>query len=210
MGLFLDSASVEETRRAFGLGLVEGITTNPILLAQAEGRPEDIIINLCDAFYGLVFYQLTAPTVQERHNEARHMASLRAGQIGLKIPCTLENLALANRLVQNKYIVGVTAIFSPAQVYLACQAGVKYILPYVNRSTRLLGDGIELVSQMRVVIDANGSSVEVLAASVKTAQEAVATTLAGAHHITLPLQVIQAMGDHELSEQAIAEFASVK
>jgi len=94
-------------------------------------------------------------------------------------------------------------------VYLACQAGVKYILPYVNRSTRLLGDGIELVSQMRAVIDACGSSVEVLAASVKTAQEAVATTLAGAHHLTLPLQVIQAMGDHELSEQAIAEFARV-
>jgi transaldolase len=210
MGLFLDSASVEEARQASGLGLIEGITTNPILLAQVEGRPEDIIINLCNAFHGLVFYQLTAPTVEERHNEARHMASLRAGQIGLKIPCTLENLALANRLVQNKYIVGITAIFSPAQVYLACQAGVKYILPYVNRSTRLLGDGIELVSQMRAVIDACGSSVEVLAASVKTAQEAVATTLAGADHITLPLQVIQAMGDHELSEQAITEFASVK
>jgi len=100
MGLFLDSASVEEARQASGLGLVEGITTNPLLLAQAEGRPEDIIINLCNASHGLVFYQLTAPTVEKRHNEARHMASLRSGQVGLKIPCTLENLALASRLAQ--------------------------------------------------------------------------------------------------------------
>ena len=103
-------------------------------------------------------------------------------------------------------MVGITAIFSPAQVYLACQAGVRFVLPYVNRSTRLLGDGFALVESMREVIEVGNYPVEIIAASVKSPDEAVQTLLAGAHHLTLPLAVIQAMGRHPLSEEAITAF----
>ncbi len=206
MALYLDSASVEDARRALELGFVRGITTNPALMAKTGRHPQDVITELCGICPGMVFYQLTAPTVAEREAEARGFAALRPN-VGLKIPCTLENLALAARLADEDFTVGLTAIFSAAQVYLACEAGARYVLPYVNRSTRLLGDGLALVREMRAVIDACPSPTEILAASVKSPEEAVATVRAGAHHLTLPLAVIEAMGVHPLSEQTIAEFA---
>ncbi len=206
MALYLDSASVEDARRAMELGFVRGITTNPALMAKTGRYPQDVIGELCEICSGTVFYQLTAPTVAEREAEARRFAALRPN-VGLKIPCTLENLALAARLADEDFTVGLTAIFSAAQVYLACEAGARYVLPYVNRSTRLLGDGLALVREMRAVIDACPSPTEILAASVKSPEEAVATVRAGAHHLTLPLAVIEAMGVHPLSEQTIAEFA---
>jgi transaldolase len=104
------------------------------------------------------------------------------------------------------YIVGITAIFSTPQVYLACQAGAQYILPYVNRSTRLLGDGISLVQQMRAVINVERSNTQIIAASIKTPEEAISTLLAGAHHLTLPIRLIESMGDHPLSDKAIEDF----
>jgi transaldolase len=205
--LLLDSALVEDARAAAALGFVRGATTNPTLLARA-GRPaERAIPEIVDILGGTVYYQLTAPTVAEREAEARRMVGLRPHNVGLKIPCTGENLALARRLADEGYTVGVTAIFHPAQVYLALQAGARCVLPYVNRSTRLLGDGPGLVRQMRAVIDAADWSMEIIAASVKDPDEAVATLLAGAHGLTLPLAVIQAMANHPLSDAAIAEFA---
>jgi transaldolase len=206
MTLYLDSALIDDARRAFALGFVGGITTNPTLMAKT-GRPtEEVIATLCEICSGTVFHQLTAPTLDERGAEARRFAALRPN-VGLKIPCTPENLGLAARLANDGATVAITAIFSAAQVYLACEAGARYILPYVNRSTRLLGDGLALVREMRAVIDADSAPVEIIAASIKSPEEAVATVLAGAHHLTLPLSVIEAMGAHPLSEQAIEEFA---
>jgi transaldolase len=175
-------------------------------MARTKRPPEDVITELCDLSKGIVFYQLTEETLTGRKKEAERMAAIRARRVGLKIPCTYENLALAAKLVRSGYIVGITAIFSTVQVYLACQAGAQYILPYVNRSTRLLGDGIALVREMRAVIDATECSTQIIAASIKTPEEAISTLLAGAHHLTLPLKLIESMGDHPLSEQAIEEF----
>ena len=210
MTLFLDSALTDDARRASALGFVNGITTNPTLMAKAQHPAEDVIRELCDLISGTVFYQLTAPTVAEREAEAHRMANLIPNRIGLKIPCTTENLALAARLVKEGHTVGITAIFSTAQVYLAAEAGVRFVLPYVNRSTRLLGDGLALVRQMRAVIDSTQSPLKILAASVKSPGEAVDTVLAGAHHLTLPLSVIEAMGQHPLSDQTIEEFARAR
>jgi transaldolase len=206
MSLFLDSAFPQDARRAFAAGLVSGITTNPSLMARIKRPPEDVIAELCDLSKGIVFYQLTEESLAGRKKEAERMSAMRGRRIGLKIPCTYENLALAARLVRSGYIVGITAIFSSVQVYLACQAGAQYILPYVNRSTRLLGDGIALVREMRLVIDATESSTQIIAASIKTPEEAISTLLAGAHHLTLPLKLIESMGDHPLSDQSIEEF----
>lgn len=206
MTLYLDSADVDEARAAAELSLVWGITTNPSLMAGTGREPLAVLADLCDAVDGTVFYQPTAETLPEREAEARRAADAIPGRVGLKIPCTLENLALASRLSDEGYLVGVTAIFSPAQAYLACQSGARYMLPYVNRSTRLQGDGRALVSGLRAVADAEGGFVEIIAASIKTPAEAVETVLAGAQHLTLPLSTLQAMGQHDLSDQAIEAF----
>jgi len=206
MSLYLDSAFSDDARRAFNTGLVKGITTNPSLLAQTRRLAVDVIGELCDSSTGIVFYQLSETDRAARKSEAIKMAGIRPGRVGLKIPCTYENLSLAAELIGMGYIVGMAAIFNTPQVYLACQASAQYILPYVNRSTRLLGDGIDLVHQMRGVIDAERSYTQIIAASIKTREEAISTLLAGAHHLTLPIRLIESMGDHRLSEQAIEEF----
>jgi len=206
VSLYLDSAFPQEARRAFATGMVSGITTNPALLAQTKRPAVDVITQLCDVSKGIVFHQLTEESLSGRKKEAERMATILPGRVGLKIPCTYENLALAAVLVRSGHIVGITAIFSLPQVYLACQTGAQYIVPYVNRSTRLLGDGVSLVRQMRSVIDAEGSTTQIIAASIKSLDEAIATLLAGAHHLTLPLKLIESMGNHHLSDQAIEEF----
>jgi transaldolase len=209
MPLLLDSADLADARAAADLGFVHGATTNPALLARA-GQPAEVVIPaLCDLLPGIVYYQLTAPVVTGRMAEARRMAALRPGRIGLKIPCTDENLALAARLTADGYVVGITAIFHPGQVYLAGQVGAACVLPYVNRSTRLLGDGPGLVRRMRAVIDAAHLPLALVAASVKDPDEAEATLAAGADGLTLPLAVIRALARHPLSDAAIAEFAQL-
>jgi transaldolase len=213
MTLFLDSAFAEDARVAAEMGFVAGITTNPALVAKALGAdPQiksraDLLAGLCEVFPGTVMAQLTADTAEDREAEGLMLVNLRPGRIGLKIPCTPENFALAQRFAEEGYVVGMTAIFSAGQVCLACEAGAKYLFPYVNRSTRLLGDGVALVRQMRAMIDAMDAPTRILAASIKTPEEAVETLLAGAHGLTVPLDIIRAMGSHPLSERTIEEFA---
>jgi transaldolase len=208
MGIYLDSASADDARQAAQLVLVRGATTNPVLVARSGIPAAEAVTVLCDLLPGMVFHQVVARDSAGREREARAMLSLRPGRIGLKITCTLEHLPLARRLAAEGHVVGITAIFSAAQVVLACEAGAKYVLPYVNRTTRLLGAGFGpgLVREMREVIDALRSPVEIVAASIKTPEEAVAALLAGAHHLTLPLDVLVRMTVHQLSEQAIADF----
>ena len=208
MAIYLDSASVDDARRAAELGFVVGITTNPRLIARTGRTAEEVIPELCDALgEGLVFYQLTAPTAEEREAEAHRFAALRPGRVGLKIPCTTDNLALLHRLVGEGLTCAVTAIFSAHQALLACEAGADYVLPYVHRSTRLQGDGPALVAKMVAVTQATGGRTQVLAASFRSLSEVADAVLAGAHHVTVPLSLLLKMGNHPLSEQAIAEFA---
>ncbi len=206
MTLYLDSASAAEARQAMALGFVGGITTNPTLMAKVQGRPFDIIAELADLCPGPVFYQLTAPTVAEREAEARRVLALRPN-IALKIGMTTENLALAAKLAREGVKVGMTASYSAAQTYLACQANVLYSIAYVNRSTRLQGDGLALVAEMRAVIDAVETTTQILVASLKSPAEVVQAVIAGAHAVTVPLALLLELGNHPLSDQAIEEFA---
>ncbi len=211
MSIYLDSASTADAARAAELGFVVGITTNPRLLAQV-GRPaEEVIPALCDTLgQGLVFYQLNAPTPEAREAEARRILALRPGRVGLKIPCTPEDMALLARLTAEGAVCAATAVFSAHQGYLACEAGARYLIPYVNRATRLLGDGLALVRELAAVCAATGGETSVLAASLKSPQEAVGAVLAGAAHLTLPLEQILALGEHPLTRQAMEAFASAR
>jgi len=210
MSLYLDSASVEHARRVAELGFIAGITTNPNLIVRTGRAAGEVVPELCDALgSGLVFHQLTAPTVEEREAEARRFAALRPGRVGLKIPCTTENLALLHRLTGDGFTCAATAIFSAHQAYMACEAGADYVIPYVNRSTRLQGDGPALVADLVAVAQAAGGHAQVLAASFHSLGEIVDAVLAGAHHVSVSLELLLAMGRHLLSEQAIADFALV-
>ncbi len=208
MTLYLDSGSPGDVRQAAEFGFIAGVTTNPKLLARVDQPAEQVLLEMCDALSeGTVFYQLTAATLGERREEAQRIASLRPGRIGLKIPCTTENLTLVPDLTREGLICGVTAIFSAHQTLLACQAGADFVIPYVNRATRQLGDGIGLVEEMADVIEALSAPTEILAASFHSLAEVVAAVRARADHVTLPPALLKKLGDHPLSERAIEEFS---
>lgn len=209
MAIFLDSALKEEVQRLTELGLISGITTNPKLLAPLKKSAKAIIKELCALSPGPVFYQLTKTDLKEMEREAREFLALSPKQIVLKIPARTDYIALVKKL-SKEIPCAITAIFSEAQTYLACELGAKYLIPYVNRATRWQGDGIKLVSQMRSIIDKMKSPAEILAASIKTTEEAVKSILAGAHHLSMPYNVIISLGNHPLSEEAIKEFAQSK
>jgi transaldolase len=205
MSIYLDSAIPDEARQAFALGYVRGITTNPALLAKVKQPASEVLQELCSICPGPVFYQVTAPTVGGRLAEAEQVLRLNDepgehGEVGIKVPAS-------TTLSQRGTRVAVTAMFSLAQAYLACEAGATYVLPYVNRTTRLRGDGIGYVRELVRVCTAVGRGTQVLAASVKSTDEAVQTLLAGAHHISMPLRLLQELGQDPLSDEAVAEFA---
>ena len=206
MALFIDSAKVEEARQAVQLGFVTGITTNPSLVAEA-GRPGlAILSDMLALTRGPVFYQVTAETVAGRAEQAREAARLAPGRVVVKIGATTENIALAGRLAAEGLLICVTAVSHPAQAYLATLAGARYAVPYVNRLTRQLGDGIAVVRGCAEMV--RGTPTRLLAASLKTTDEVVAALHAGADDVTLPLKVLLSLGDHELSQKAIDDFAA--
>jgi len=205
MGLFLDSARIEEVRQAVELGYLAGVTTNPTIMAKAKGEPKDIIRQICLIAPGPVFYQVTAKMVAEREREGREFFGISPEKVVLKIPATTENMALIAKLSRD-IPCAATAVYSGHQTLVACEAGARYLIPYVNRATRLLGDGCRLVAEMAAVIRATGKPVEILAASIKSAEEATQAVLAGANHLTLPMDILLSLGNHPLSDAAIEEF----
>jgi transaldolase len=203
MSLFLDSAGLGDARQAGGYGFIVGCTTNPALLAAAGFKTaEEALLALCPLFEGTVFCQLAGHTLDEMRPEAERLMLL-ASNVGLKIACTLEGLRLAAELSE-RATVAVTGVFTPAQAYLSAQAGAHFVIPYVNRMTRFTGDGPNVVDAMANILAP--TSTEILAAGIKSPAEAVATLLAGAHHVSLPLGVIHEMAQNALTEKAIADF----
>lgn len=204
MAIYLDSASVSDARRAQELGFVAAVTTNPLLIADT-GRPGlDVLRELVEVFDRHIFYQVTAESVQARMDQAWEAHEIRPDKVVIKIPATLENFPLTAHLTANGVECAITAVSSPAQAYLAAQVNAPFVAPYVNRLTRHTGDGFAVVRQMAQVLA--GTPTEIIAASLKSVEEVIGALLAGAHHVTMPLPLILALGEHDLSQQALEQF----
>jgi transaldolase len=201
--IYLDSALVSEAQIATKWGWVKGITTNPTLLAKSDLPPETTLEKLAAISPGELYYQLTASNFEGTIAEGRRAFDLIGEKTVLKVPATSVGFEVVAYL-SKEINCSVTAIYSPAQAAIAKEAGAKYAIAYVNRATRLLGDGLALVKDMADVL--KGSNTEILAASIKSPQEAAAALQAGAHHLTVPLTLLQAMTTHELSDRTIEEF----
>ncbi|MBN1565056.1 MAG: transaldolase [Anaerolineae bacterium] len=198
MGIYLDSAKPEDARRAQSLVFVEAITTNPTLIA-ATGRPGlDVLGELVEIFDGHVFYQVTAPTGEGRVDEAWEAHEIRPDKVVIKIPATTENFAMAAKLVDAGIECAMTAVYSPAQAYLAAQTEVTFVIPHVNDLKHHLGDSMAVVRAMARLVE--GTSTEVLATGLESVDEVVAALLAGAHHVAVPFDLILAMGDYTLAK----------
>ncbi|MFM7363928.1 MAG: transaldolase family protein [Cuspidothrix sp.] len=205
MALYLDSAIVAEAEIVKHWGWVKGITTNPTLLAQANTPPETILEKLASLTSGPVYYQLLAGDYKTMVMEGKKAWEIMGDQTILKIPATPLGFEVVATLCP-EITCSVTGIYSPTQAAVAREAGAKIAIAYVNRATRLLGDGIGLLKDMATILQ--GSNVEILAASIKSPAEAAASLQAGANHLTLPLAMLVDIASHELSHQTVADFAS--
>jgi transaldolase len=203
MAIYLDSAIASEAELAQKMGWVKGITTNPTLLATSELSPEDTLKKLVTLTSGPLFYQLMASDFQGMVTEGQKAREIIGDRTLLKVPATPVGFEVVAHLSPD-IPCSVTAIYSAAQAAVAKEAGATMAIAYVNRATRLLGDGIALVRSMADVL--KGSNVEILAASIKSPEEAAASLKAGAHHLTLPLAMLRAISSHELSQQTVEEF----
>lgn len=204
MALYLDSARVAEAEAASKFGWVTGITTNPTLLAKSDLPPDVTLKKLKELMSGEIYYQLMAIDFESMVTEGKAAYDLIGRQTVLKVPATATGFQVVAHL-SSEIPCAVTAIYSAAQAVVSAEAGAKYAIAYVNRATRLLGDGFALVRDMASVL--KDSNTEILAASIKSREEAVGTLQAGAHHLTLPFDLLQAMAVHELSQQTVEEFA---
>ena len=203
--IYLDSALIEEAKQAAAMGWVKGITTNPTLLNKSDLPPEECLKQLSAISPGELYYQLCATDFDTMVAEAEQAATLIGDKIVLKIPATELGFRVTAHL-SSKIACSVTAIYSPAQAAIAHEAGAKYAIAYVNRATRLLGDGLALVTQMSEVL--KHSKTQILAASIKSPKEAAATLRAGADHLTVPMTILKAMTTHRLSQDTVVSFNS--
>ncbi len=204
MALYLDSAMVDEARRAWDLGLVVGVTTNPALVAKA-GRPAmDIVRDLARIGEWEVFHQLTGRTADALLDEARRATDIAPGQVLLKIMVSLPNLELVAR--HREFRWAVTGIGSAAQGLLALEAGADYVIPYVNRITRGGGDGIRVVADIAALAETVDDPGDILAASLKSPEEVADVLLAGADHVTVPWTLLEEMARHPVTDAADEDF----
>lgn len=202
MALFLDSAQIEAAKYAQAVDFIEGITTNPNLMALTKRTGLEVLKELTQIFDGHVFYHVTAPTLEARLDEAWQAYDVRPDRVVIKIPTTIENLGMVSKL--SGVDIAMTAIFSPAQAFLAAEMGVDYVIPYVSLADQHLGDGIGLVGDIATLL--KHSETQILATNLSSVEQGIAALKAGAHHISMSLELIKAMGDHQLTQQLLESY----
>lgn len=203
MAIYLDSANLEEARQARDLGWVYGVTTNPSLMARVRMPAEVTLKALGQLNFRHVFYQLISQNLDAMLVEACEAAGLVKHGLILKIPPTENGFRFVAQH-GDTFPCCLTAIFDPAQALVAREAGARYIAVYVNRATKQLSDGLALVEDLAKVL--SGSRTEILAASLKSAKEAVGAFKAGAQHITLPYELLSSLSNHPLSTETVEHF----
>jgi transaldolase len=207
--LFLDSADPADAVAAAELGFVGGMTLNPKLVAEFSSAPLEHLRVLHALFPGFILFQPGRADVHAAEAEARRAVEVAPGTVGVKLPATPAHASLALRFRSEGVRCALTAVYTPGQALLAHQTGCRWIIPYVDRARRLLPDGEGLVGRLRAVLDAVGSDTRILAASVKSPEQAVAAVAAGAHAVSCPLEVLTELARHPLTEDAVAEFERI-
>jgi transaldolase len=205
MKIFLDTASLKEIREGAALGLVDGVTTNPSLLAKESGEPEEILRQICAAVDGPISAEVVATDFEGMMREGRHWAELHKN-IVVKCPCTWEGLKATRALTSEGRRVNVTLIFSPTQALLAAKAGARFVSPFVGRLDDIATPGMELVADIVQILDNYDYDCEVLAASLRHPIHVVEAARLGAHIGTMPFGVFQSLIKHPLTDIGLKKF----
>ncbi|HSK18979.1 MAG TPA: fructose-6-phosphate aldolase [Longimicrobiales bacterium] len=208
MKFFLDSADLTEIRRAMDAGLIDGITTNPSLLAKVAGadhEPREVLAEICRIVPGPISAEVVATTRDEMLREGRELAKL-ADNIVVKVPLTEAGLMACRHFRAEDIRVNVTLCFSAAQALLAAKAGASYISPFVGRLDDIAQDGMQLIEQIVQMYGNYDFQTEVLVASVRHPVHVVQAALIGADVATVPAKVLHQLMQHPLTDKGLAGF----
>lgn len=206
MKIFIDTANLNEIRKAKALGLVDGVTTNPTLLAKEGEAAETLIRKISKEVKGPVNVEVTGITCEEIVKEAKVLAAW-GDEIVIKIPINQEGLKAVRMLSEEKIQTNVTLLFSASQAILAAKAGATYICPFIGRLDDISFNGLELIQQIREIYD-NYDEIEtrIIVASVRNPIHVIEAARIGAEIVTIPPAIIEQMAKHPLTDKGIAQF----
>ena len=206
MKFFVDSADVKEIRELADTGLVDGVTTNPSLIAKS-GRPiKEVVAEICATVAGPVSAEVAATDFDGMVREGTALAAI-AGNVAVKVPLTWEGLRACRALSGRGHKVNVTLCFSPNQALLAAKAGAAFISPFIGRLDDVGQDGIELIREIRVIYgNFRNLKTEILAASMRTPLGVKQAAMAGADIATMPPALIRSLARHPLTDVGLAAF----
>jgi transaldolase len=205
MKIFLDTASLKEIREGAAWGVVDGVTTNPSLLAKESGDPEEILLEICKTVDGPISAEVVATDLEGMLREGRHWAGVHKN-ITVKVPCTLDGLKATRALSGEGHKVNVTLIFSATQALLAAKAGATFVSPFVGRLDDIAAPGMELVADIVQIFDNYDFDCEVLAASLRHPIHVVEAAKIGAHVGTMPMGVLTSLLKHPLTDIGLKRF----
>ena len=206
MKIFIDTANLNEIKKAKALGLVDGVTTNPTLLAKEGEKTETLIRKIWEEVRGPVNVEVIGTTCDAMVKEAREMAAW-GDEIVIKIPITLEGLKAVRILSEEKIRTNVTLVFSPSQAVLAAKAGATYVCPFLGRLDDIGFNGLDLIQQIRGIY-ANYEEIHtrIVVASIRNPIHVIEAGLMGADIVTIPPAVMEQMAKHPLTDKGIAQF----
>jgi transaldolase len=205
MEIFIDTADLDQIRDAAAMGVVDGVTTNPTLIARTGRSLEDIIVEICEIVDGPISAEVLATDHEGMLREGRELAGLHPNVV-VKVPLTADGLKATQTFHTEGIKTNVTLCFSPTQALLAAKAGATYVSPFLGRVDDISGDGMELVEQILTIYENYGLRTKVLAASIRHPLHVVQAALLGAHVATLPHKVIHQLLKHPLTESGLAKF----
>jgi transaldolase len=205
MKFFIDTADIKEIRDAASLGILDGVTTNPSLIAK-EGRDfHTVLKEIVSIVNGPISAEVTATDLEGMLDQAHTLAEIHPN-IVIKLPLITEGLRACKRLTDEGIKTNVTLCFSASQALLAAKAGATYISPFIGRLDDISEDGMDLIHKMRVIYDNYGFETQILAASIRHPMHVVQAALAGADVATIPHKVIAQLVKHPLTDIGQAKF----
>ena len=205
MRFFLDTANIEEIKEVAQWGLLDGVTTNPSLIAKEKRNIYDVIREICEIVEGPVSAEVIGTTAPEMIAEGKVLGGL-APNVVVKVPMTIEGLKAVHALSQEDIPTNVTLVFSANQALMAARAGAIFVSPFVGRLDDISEEGIHLVKTITDIIAIHSIDTEVIAASIRHPMHITQAALAGAHIATVPYKVLQSIVKHPLTDSGIVRF----
>lgn len=205
MKFFIDTANIDEIKKGIEMGLVDGVTTNPTLLAKEKKDPQEVIKEIMSIVQGPVSLEVISKDTEDMCREARQLSSLGENAV-IKIPMTEEGIKAVRILTQEGIKTNVTLVFQPLQALIAAKAGATYVSPFIGRLDDISSRGMGIIEDIITIFNNYGFETEIIVASIRNPLHVLDAALLGADIATIPFNVLKQLISHPLTDIGIERF----